>query len=213
MEVFVLRNDGGKSSMLLSSNIFDVKYNGVFLHQFITSYISNYHIGQKSQKSRGEVSGSGKKPWRQKGSGRARVGSIRSPLWRGGGKVFAYNSDINRKKKINKRMFKFGMKMIFSQLFRENRLFVFDNFSLDSINTKLFLAKIEYLNINKNVLFIFNNLDSNIYLSSRNLKDVFVVSYKSVTPVMLMKFSSIFVTVDAVKALEESFNEKNKLFL
>lgn len=210
MEVLVLKSDGNNYSISLAKDAFDVKYNELFLHQFITSYISNSHIGQKSQKSRAEVSGGGKKPWRQKGSGRARSGSIRSPLWRGGGKVFAYNSDINRKKKINKRLYIFCMKMLFSQLFRENRIFVFEKFSLENISTKLFLKNILYLNSKGNNLFIFDDLYKDIILSSRNLKDILVSSCKTINPLMLMKFNNFFITVESIKFFEEIFDEKNK---
>ncbi len=210
MEVLVLKSDGSNYSISLSQSVFDVKYNELFLHQFITSYISNSHTGQKSQKSRGEVSGGGKKPWRQKGSGRARSGSIRSPLWRGGGKVFAYNSDINRKKKINKRLYSFCMRMLFSQLFREDRIFIFEKFDLNSISTKLFLKNILYLNTKGNRLFIFDDLYKNIILSSRNLKDILVLSCRAINPLMLMKFSNFFITVEAIKFFEEIFDEKNK---
>lgn len=210
MEVFVLKSDGENYSVSLSQDIFDVKYNDLFMHQFVTSYISNSHEGQKSQKSRGEVSGSGKKPWRQKGSGRARVGSIRSPLWRGGGKIFAYNSDMNRKKKINKRFYSFCMRMLFSQLFRENRIFIFEKFDLDKISTKSFLDKISYLNINSKSLFIFDDLYKNIILSSRNLKDLCVISCRTLNPLMLMKFDNFFITVESIRFFEEIFNEKVK---
>lgn len=213
MNVFVLKDNGDKYSIPVSPEVFETNYNSDFLHQFITSYISNGHIGQKSQKSRGEVSGSGKKPWRQKGSGRARVGSIRSPLWRGGGKIFAASANLNRKKKINKRMFRFGMRMIFSQLLRENRLFIFENFDLEKISTKLFLSKIKSFDLSSTSLFLLDNLDYNIYLSSRNLKNVFVTSFKYVNPINLMKFNNIFLTVNSVKLVEEFFNEKNKSFL
>jgi len=210
MEVFVLKNNGENYSMSLSQDIFDVKYNDLFLHQFITSYISNSHEGQKSQKSRGEVSGGGKKPWRQKGSGRARVGSIRSPLWRGGGKIFAYNSDINRKKKINKRFYSFCMRMLFSQLFRENRIFIFEKFDLDCISTKIFLNKILYLKAKSKSLFIFDDLYKNIILSSRNLENLCVISCRTLNPLMLMKFDNFFVTVESIRFFEEMFNEKVK---
>lgn len=210
MEVFVLKSDGGNYSISLSQDIFDVKYNDLFLHQFVTSYISNSHEGQKSQKSRGEVSGSGKKPWRQKGSGRARVGSIRSPLWRGGGKIFAYNSDINRKKKINKRFYSFCMRMLFSQLLRDNRIFIFEKFDLANISTKLFLNKILHLNAKSKSLFIFDDLYKNIILSSRNLKDMCVISCRTLNPLMLMKFDNFFITVESIRFFEEIFNEKVK---
>jgi large subunit ribosomal protein L4 len=205
MEYFVFKRDGGKELISLSDYVFNVSYNEVFLHQFITSYISNSHVGQKSQKSRGDVSGSGKKPWRQKGSGRARVGSIRSPLWRGGGKVFAFQANRNRYKKINKKMFNFGMRMIFSQLFRENRVFIFDYFHLDKIKTKLFLDNIKYLNIKSLSLFIFDKVDLFLDLSSRNLKNITVLSYKSINPLILIKFSNIFITVEAIRCIEGFF--------
>lgn len=209
MNLFVLKSNGEKYSINVSSSIFDLEYNSNFLHQFITSYISNGHVGQKSQKSRAAVSGSGKKPWRQKGSGRARVGSIRSPLWRGGGKIFAHNSNLNRYKKINKRMFNFGMRMIFSQLLRENRLFVFEDLLLTNISTKSFLCKIDFLKIKSSSLLVFDEVCTEIHFSSRNLKELFVTSYNYITPFILMKFNNIFFNVNVINLIEESFNEKN----
>lgn len=204
MEVLVLKNNKENYAISLLDYVFNVKYSEFFLHQFITSYISNSHIGQKSQKSRGEVSGGGKKPWRQKGSGRARVGSIRSPLWRGGGKIFAHNANINRRKKINKKMYKLGMMMILSQLFRDNRLFVCDNIFLNDISTKLYLEQIFFLNIKERSLVILKDMDVNTTFSSRNLEKVLTISYKDLTPLLLMKFKNIFITIDAIKALEEN---------
>lgn len=205
MECFFLKKNGEKVSICLSEHVFNVSYNSVFLHQFITSYISNSHIGQKSQKSRAEVSGSGKKPWRQKGSGRARAGSIRSPLWRGGGKIFAHSSNCNRKKKINKKMFNFGMRMIFSQLLRENRLMIFNDFLLDKIKTKLFLDEVSYLNVTNTALFIFDEIRHELTYSSRNLKDITVLSYRNISPILLMKFNNVFISVNAIKSIEEFF--------
>lgn len=208
MDCIVLKKNGNNESIKLLHNVFDVKYNEVFLHQFIVSYISNTHIGKKAQKSRGEVSGSGKKPWRQKGSGRARAGSIRSPLWRGGGKVFASNANRNNIKKINKKMYKFGICMILSQLLRENRLFIFDNIFIPEIKTKIFINEIKFLNININSLFILDNINLSIDRSSRNIPYISIVSYKKINPINLMKFNKIFVTMNSINFLQEFLNEK-----
>ncbi len=205
MECFFLKKSGERSSICLSDFVFDTKYNGLFLHQFITSYIGNSHTGQKSQKSRGEVSGGGKKPWRQKGSGRARVGSIRSPLWRGGGKIFAYSSNYNHKRKINKKMFNLGMRMIFSQLLRESRLTFFDDFLLEKINTKMFLNEINYLSVENTSLFIFGEIGFELLRSARNLEDIVLVSCRNINPLVLMKFNNVFITVNAIKSIEEFF--------
>lgn len=205
MECFVLKKDGEKSLLDLPSNIFDVKYNGILLHQFVVSYIGNSHIGVKKQKSRGEVRGGGKKPWTQKGSGRARVGSIRSPLWRGGGKIFAATGCASPKRKLNKKMYRLGMKIIFSELFRNNRIVVVDNLLVDTCKTQDFLKTIEYLNISGSSLFVVDDICSNLYLSTRNLKDVVLVSYKNLSPVDLMKFKNIIILRSAIDFIKERF--------
>ena len=130
MEYLVKNKNSNETKILLDKNTFDLNYNEKMIHQIITSYTSNIHIGIKKQKTRSEVSGGGKKPWRQKGTGRARVGSIRSPIWRGGGKTFAARAIKAKEKKINKKTYKIGMKVIISQLIRDKRISI-----IEEINT------------------------------------------------------------------------------
>jgi len=202
MECSVIKKNNEKYIMNLSPNVFDVKYNEILLHQLIVSYINNSHNAVKMHKSRGLVRGGGKKPWRQKGSGRARVGSIRSPLWRGGGKIFAAQNIPKPRKKINKKVYRLGMSIIFSELYRSNRLNVIENLNLTTIKTKDFLNEINYLNINEPTLFILNKFDINVFLSTRNLKNIFVIFCKNLNPKILIKFKSIFITVSAIKYIE-----------
>ena len=205
MECLVVKKNGEKNLLRLSSSIFGIEYNEVLLHQLIVSYIGNSHKQTKMQKSRGLVRGGGKKPWKQKGSGRARVGSIRSPLWRGGGKIFAATGIGRSKRKINKKMYRLGMKIIFSGLFRDNRLKVIDDIVLTDFRTKVFLKEISYLNIVKSSLFIVKNIDFNLSLSTRNLKNISIVALENLNPVILLKFKVVFATVSAIKCIEECF--------
>ena len=202
MECSVIKKNNEKYTINLSSTIFNVEYNESLLHQLIMFYLSNSHKSIKMQKSRGLVRGGGKKPWRQKGSGRARAGSIRSPLWRGGGKIFAAQNIVKPKKKINKKMYKLGMAVIFSELFRSNRLCIIENIMLDNIKTKDFLNDINHLNINNPSLFILNEFDINVFLSTRNLKNICIIFCKNLNPKILMKFKYIFITVSAIKYIE-----------
>ncbi len=207
MECLFLRSNGDKEFLHLSSNVFEEKYNEALLHQLITCYLSNSHKRIKKQKSRSEVSGGGRKPWKQKGGGKARAGSIRSPLWRGGGKTFAANGCPVLKKKINKKMYNLGMRIILSNLVYKKRITIIDSIKLSEIKTKFFLQKIGYLNLIKFSLLVVDNFDFNIKLSSKNLDNVFVTCYKYLNPVMLLKFKFIFITKIAIRYIEERFNE------
>jgi len=204
MNLTLIKKDGNKESIKLPSNILSKKYNEKSVHQFLTSYIYNKHKHQKKQKTRSEVRGGGKKPWQQKGSGRARAGSIRSPLWRGGGKVFASKYSIV-KKKINKKSYKNTLKIIFSELFRKDRINIIENIFLNTFKTKNFLDKIKHLDISKYPLFIISNFNYNISLASRNLKNVRVVSFKELTPIYLIKHKKIFITKDTLENIIRLF--------
>jgi len=203
MECLVVKKNSEKEILVLSSDIFDVKYNEILLHQLIVSYLGNSHQRTKMQKSRGMVRGGGKKPWKQKGSGRARVGSIRSPLWRGGGKIFAANGLSVLKRKINKKVYRLGMMIIFSELFRSNRINIIEDLVVSDMKTKLFLNEIKYLNVVEPALFVFKTVDLCIHLSTRNLKNIVVISCEKLNPAILLKFKFIFITVSAIKFIEE----------
>ena len=204
MDFSIIKKTGEKKSILLS-NIFDTPYNEILIHQLIISYLGNSHNCAKKHKSRSEVRGGGKKPWKQKGTGKARAGSIRSPLWRGGGKIFAANGHTPIKRKINKKMYKLGMKIIFSELFRSNRINIIDDMVILNSKTKTFLNEVAYLNITKPTLFIVDNICLNIYLSTRNLKNISIISFKKLNPIILLKFKSVFITENAIKGIEECF--------
>lgn len=205
MEISILTKTENVTTINLSPNIFNLKYNENLVHQLIFSYLNNSHQRIKKQKSRGLVSGGGKKPWKQKGTGRARVGSIRSPLWKGGGKIFAAKGEPLVKKKINKKVYKLGIKIIFSELLRTNRLYLINDLSIYNHKTKEFLQNISYLNIKKPSLFIFKNIDLHLNLASRNLKYIKLISYNQINPIILLKFKFIYITISAIKLIEEYF--------
>ncbi|HIH2763468.1 MAG TPA: 50S ribosomal protein L4 [Candidatus Azoamicus sp.] len=203
MEYLVKNKNGNEINILLEEKIFDIKYKEKMIHQIITSYTSNMHIGVKKHKSRSEVSGGGKKPWRQKGTGRARAGTIRSPIWKGGGKTFAAKVIKQKEKKINKKTYKIGIKVIISQLIRDKRIEIIDEIQITNNKTKTLLTEINYLADIKNSLFILNNVNDYLHLASRNLKNIIILSYKNLNPLILLKFKKIFITVSGIKALEE----------
>ncbi|MCR3754994.1 MAG: 50S ribosomal subunit protein L4 [Candidatus Westeberhardia cardiocondylae] len=185
----------------ISENIFGKRFNSELIHQVVTSYLLVNRQGSKSQKSRSEVRGSGRKPWRQKGTGRARAGSIRSPIWRSGGVTFAAK---NKKfcNKINKKMYRGALKSIFSKLFQQHRLIIVKNFIVENHKTKFLLEKLHVMKLT-NVLIIIVKFDKNLFLSSRNLCNVLVRDVSSIDPVSLISFNNILMTVDSVKKLEK----------
>lgn len=205
MEISVLTKNNTSYFSNISSNIFDLKYNENLIHQFVLSFKKNMHDRTKKQKSRGLVSGGGKKPWKQKGTGRARVGSIRSPLWKGGGKIFAAKGENTTKNKINKKVFKLGMKIIFSELIRNNRIMLIESINVTSHKTSDFLNEISFLKLNSPSLFILENINLYLELSSRNLKNIKIVLYNRVNPIILLKYKFIYVTISAMNLIEELY--------
>lgn len=187
----------------LNESCFSEKFNEALIHQVVTGYLSSMRQGTKAQKTRSEVRGGGKKPWRQKGTGRARAGSIRSPLWRGGGKTFAA-SPRSHTQKINKKMYRLAMRSILAELLRQERLVVLEKFQFDEIKTKRAIALMENLSFAAtSVLFVTDTDDDNFYLSIRNLKEVDLVSVECVDPVSLLRFEKVVFTQTAIKILEE----------
>ena len=168
----------------------------------MTAYQANARSGNRAQKGRSDVQKSTKKPWRQKGTGRARAGMASSPLWRGGGRIFPNLPDENFSQKVNKKMHRAGIAAILSQLVRENRLSVIDNMTLESPKTKALALKLKSMGLEQ-VLIITDNLDDNLYLSSRNLPDVMVLEAKHADPVNLVRFAKVILTKGAVKQFEE----------
>ena len=199
-----LINDSGAAAgtMPASAELFGRDYSEALVHQVVTAYQANARSGNRAQKGRSDVQKSTKKPWRQKGTGRARAGMASSPLWRGGGKIFPNSPDENFTQKVNKKMYRAGIAAILSQLVREDRLSVVDTFSLESPKTKMLSLKLKSMGLEQ-VLIITDNLDDNLYLSSRNLPDVMVMEAKHADPVNLVRFAKVILTKGAVKQFEE----------
>lgn len=191
-----------KEKITVSDQIFDRKYNEALVHQVVTSYLSNARTATRAQKGRSDIAKSTRKPWRQKGTGRARSGMASSPIWRGGGKIFPNSPDENYKKKLNRKMYRAGMSVIFSQLIRDNRLVVAEQISVQSPKTKEFVEKISKLGL-KEVLVISHEIDNNLYLSSRNIPHVSVVEVQNADPVSLLKYKKILITANGIKKIEE----------
>ena len=189
-------------TLAASAELFGRDYSEALVHQVVTAFQANARSGNRAQKGRSDVQKSTKKPWRQKGTGRARAGMASSPLWRGGGKIFPNSPDENFSHKVNKKMYRAGIAAILSQLVRENRLTVVDSFSLAAPKTKLLSDKLKGMGLS-DVLIITDNLDDNLYLSSRNLRDVLVVEAKHADPVNLVRFGKVVLTKGAVKQFEE----------
>ena len=205
MELKVLNEQGqSTSSVSASDKAFGREYNEALVHQVVTAYLANARLGTRAQKDRGAVRHSTKKPWRQKGTGRARAGMTSSPLWRGGGKTFPNSPDENFSHKVNRKMFRAGLSSILSQLAREERLAVVESFTIDAPKTKLLTQKLKGMGL-ENVLIITDSVDDNLHLSSRNLPHVNVVSVNNADPVSLIRHDKVIVTRNAVAKFEELF--------
>jgi large subunit ribosomal protein L4 len=189
-----------KDKVSVSDDAFGREFNESLVHQVVVTYLAGARQGSVKQKTRAEVSGGGRKPHRQKGTGRARAGSNRSPLWRGGGKTFAAVPQ-DHSKKINKKMYRGAMQCIVSELIRQGRLVVVDNFKLDNHKTKGLQAKLSEFDL-QNVLIVSDTVDKNLYLAARNLHGVDVLDADGVDPVSLIGFDKVLVTVPALKKLE-----------
>src|SRR5438874_1032309 len=200
-----LINDSGKPAATLSASdaLFAREYNEALIHQIVTAFQANARSGTRAQKSRGEINKSHKKPWAQKGTGRARAGQANSPLWRGGGKIFPSSPDENFSHKVNRKMFRAGIASILSQLVREDRLSVVEVLAVDAPKTKLFAGKIKALGLVGTVLVVTDKLDDNVYMSSRNLPNVLVLEASEMDPVSLVRFENVVLTKGAVTQLEE----------
>lgn len=194
---------GAASGVDVSDTAFGREFNEALVHQVVTSYMAGARQGTKAQKTRSEVNGGGRKPYRQKGTGRARAGTIRSPIWRGGGTTFAAKPR-DHSKKVNKKMYRGAMQAILSELVRQDRLIVAEDFAIDAPKTKAFAAKLKELDLTK-VLVVVEEVDDNLYLGSRNLKDVDVIDVQGVNPVNLIGFEKVLFTVGALKKAEELF--------
>ena len=201
-----LLNDQGQAASKIDApeTVFGREYNEDLVHQIVVAYRANGRQGTRAQKDREQVRHSTKKPFKQKGTGRARAGMTSSPLWRGGGRIFPNMPDENFTQKINKKMYRAGMASILSQLVREGRLAVVDSIAVDSPKTKQLADKFKAMNL-QSVLVIADQVDENLYLASRNLKNVFIVEPRYADPVSLVHFKKVLVTKGALDQLKEMF--------
>ncbi|MBQ1657980.1 MAG: 50S ribosomal protein L4 [Rhodocyclaceae bacterium] len=205
MELKLINENGQPASTLQVSDVlFGREYNEALIHQLVTAYMANARLGNRAQKGRSEIAKSTRKPWRQKGTGRARAGMASSPLWRGGGKIFPNSPDENFTQKVNRKMYRAGMASILSQLARDGRLLVVENFSVEAPKTRMLVQKLKGMGLDgESVLVITDNLDENLWLSSRNLHRLLVLEVHEADPVSLVHYPKVVVTRAAVAKMEE----------
>lgn len=192
---------GAQGTVEVSDVTFGKEFNEALVHQVVVAYMAGARQGSRAQKNRSDVSGGGKKPWRQKGTGRARAGTIRSPLWRSGGVTFAARPQ-DHSQKLNKKMYRAAMRSILSELARQDRLVAVESFSVEAPKTKQLAAKLKDLNLEK-VLIVTDDVDQNLYLAARNIPHVEVVDVKAANPVSLIAHDKVLVTVTALRQFEE----------
>jgi large subunit ribosomal protein L4 len=205
MELKVIGDSGQVSQTVqVSDVVFGREYNEPLIHQLVVAYQANARQGTRAQKDRAEVRASTRKPWKQKGTGRARVGAVSSPLWRGGGQIFPNRPDENFSQKLNKKMFRAGVCSILSQLGREGRLVVVESMELEAPKTKVLSQKVRGMGL-ESVLIIVDSVDENLYLASRNLPNVAVVEPRYADPLSLIYFKKVVVTRAALDKLQEMY--------
>ena len=205
MELKVIDAKGQVSgSLAVSDALFAREYNEALVHQLVTAYLANARSGNRAQKTRAEVNHSTKKPWRQKGTDRARSGMTSSPLWRKGGRAFPNKPDENFTQKVNRKMYRAGMATILSQLARDERVFAIEALTAETPKTKVFAEQVKNLGLEQ-VLFVTKQLDENVYLASRNLPNVLVLEAQQVDPYSLLRYKKVVITKDAVAQLEEQW--------
>jgi large subunit ribosomal protein L4 len=197
-------NEQGQAgaAVSVSDSLFGREYNEALVHQLVVAYQANARAGNRAQLTRSEVRHSTKKPWRQKGTGRARIGTTASPLWRGGGRAFPNSPDENFSQKVNRKMYRAGVAAILSQLAREDRLIVVDEFMVSAPKTKLVVEKLKAMGVDS-ALLVTDNLDDNLMLASRNLPNVLVLEPRHADPLSLIRFPRVLVTKGAIAKLEE----------
>ena len=194
-------NRSGTETVAVSDAFFGREYNEPLVHQTIVTYLAGARQGSVRQKNRSEAQGGGRKPWRQKGTGRARAGTIRSPLWRGGGVAFAARPR-NHGKKINRKMYRGAMQCILSELIRQQRLVAVSDFTVDSHKTRELVHRLKQFELD-NVLIVADQVARNLYLAARNLHRVDVLDVAALDPVSLLDFDKVLITVPALQKLEE----------
>lgn len=196
-----IRNDAGGASLQVADSVFGVDYKPGLIHQVVNAYMAGVRAGTRAQKTRAEVSGGGSKPWRQKGTGRARAGSSRSPIWRSGGVTFAAKPQ-DYSQKVNRKMYRGAVRSILSELVRQGRLVVVDDLRMEAPKTKELVALLKRHELD-DVLILTDGLDDNLYLASRNIPKVDVMAVQDVDPVSMVAFDTVLATEAAVKHLEE----------
>jgi large subunit ribosomal protein L4 len=196
-----IRNDAGGASLQVADSVFGVDYKPGLIHQVVNAYMAGMRAGTRAQKTRAEVSGGGSKPWRQKGTGRARAGSSRSPIWRSGGVTFAAKPQ-DYSQKVNRKMYRGAVRSILSELVRQGRLVVVGDLRMEAPKTKELVALLKRHELD-DVLILTDGLDDNLYLASRNIPKVDVMAVQDVDPVSMVAFDTVLATEAAVKHLEE----------
>ena len=202
MELKLISEQGASATINAPDALFAREFNEALVHQLVIAYQANARSGTRAQKDRGQVRHSTKKPWRQKGTGRARAGMTSSPLWRGGGKIFPNSPDENFSQKVNRKMYRAGMASILSQLAREDRIRVVEDFTLEQPKTKLLAQKVKAMGLDE-VLLITDEIDRNLELSSRNLVNIEILAARNTNPVSLVRYPAVVLTRKAMAKLEE----------
>ena len=204
MELKLLNEQGqAAETVQVSDVLFGREYNEALIHQVVVAYQANARSGNRAQKGRSEIAKSTRKPWRQKGTGRARAGMASSPLWRGGGRIFPNSPDENFSHKVNRKMYRAGLASILSQLAREGRISVVEDFALDAPKTRLVAEKLKGMGFVDSVLVITDELSENLFLASRNMRDVLVLEVSEADPVSLVRFPQVVVTKGALAKMQE----------
>ena len=204
-----LINDKGKpvkGGLAASDDLFGRDYNESLVHQLVTAFLANARQGTRAQKGRSEIAKSTRKPWKQKGTGRARAGMASSPIWRGGGKIFPNLPEENFTQKVNRKMYRAGMATILSQLAREERLSVVETFDVEAPKTKLLADKLKAMGL-ESALIITDSMDDNLYLASRNLKNILIVEPRYADPLSLVHYKKVLMTKPAMAKLEEMWGQ------
>ncbi|MDH3746985.1 MAG: 50S ribosomal protein L4 [Gammaproteobacteria bacterium] len=191
----------GKGSVDVAETAFGAKFNEALVHQVVTAYLAGSRAGTKKQKNRASARGGGTKPWRQKGTGRARAGTIRSPIWVGGGRTFAAKPR-DYSQKVNKKMYRAALRSVLSELIRQDRLVVVESLQIDAPKTKLLATKLKELELDS-VLILNEAFDEKLYLAARNLPDVGICDVAAMDPVVLIRFDKVLITLPALKLIEE----------
>ena len=206
MDLKLIDAQGQEAGTLSAADsVFAREYNEALVHQLLTAYMANARTGDRAQLTRAEVRHSTKKPFKQKGTGRARAGMTSSPIWRGGGRTFPNKPDENFSQKVNRKMFRAGIATIFSRLVQDDRLAVVDDLIIDAPRTKVLAGKLKGMGINNRVLIIARDIDENLWLSSRNLPNVLLLEPQHTDPVSLIRYDRVIMTREAVKSIEEMY--------